>query len=111
MEDPYKHTARGNTTKHSAMYTMGHWEGQPVLQWTADSTGREPLHAEGQVGRGRANGEDAAELGRAEQEKEMRQKETAAEGLNMLGDGRDRNNMLQKWAQRLRGRLQQGKMS
>ena len=34
----------------------------------------------------------------------MNQKEAAAEGLDMLGDGRDRKDMLQKWAQRLRGR-------
>ena len=44
------------------------------------------------------------ELDRAEKEKEKRQKEGAAEGLNMLGDGRDRKVMLQKWAQRLRGK-------
>ena len=48
------------------VYTMGHWEGQPVIQWTAEPTWREPLHAEGQVGWGRADAEDAAELGRAE---------------------------------------------
>ena len=49
------------------------------------------------------DGEYAAELGRAEQEKEKRQKEAAAEGLDMLGDGRDRKDMLQRWAQRLGG--------
>ena len=42
------------------------------------------------------------ELGRAEQEKEKRHKEAAAEGLNMLGDGRNKKDMLQRWAQRLR---------
>ena len=56
------------------------------------------------MGGGRADGENAAELGRAEQEKEKRQKEAAAEGLDMLGDGRDRKDMLQKWGQRLRGK-------
>ena len=56
------------------------------------------------MGRGRANGKDAAKLDRAEKEKERRQKEAAAEGPDMLGDGRDRRNMLQKWAQRLRGK-------
>ena len=71
-------------------YTMGHWEGQPVIQWTAEPTWREPLHAEGQVGRGRAHGEDAAGLGREEQEKEKRQKDAAADGLDMLEHGRDR---------------------
>ena len=86
------------------VYTMGHWEGQPVIQWTAGPTWREPLHAEGQVGRGRVDGENAAQLGRAEHEKEKRQKEAAAEGLDMLGDGRDRKDMLQKRAQRLRGK-------
>ena len=55
------------------------------------------------MGRGRVDGEDAAELGRAEQEKEKCQIEAAAEGLDMLGDGRDRKDMLQRWAQRLRG--------
>ena len=86
------------------VYNMGHWEGQPVIQWMAEPTWREPLHAEEQVRRGRADWEDAAELGRAEQEKEKRHKEAAAEGLDMLGDGEDRRDMLQKWAQRLRGK-------
>ena len=85
-------------------YTMGPWEGQPVIQWTAEPTWREPLHAEVHVGRGKADGEDAAELGRAEQEKEERQKKAALEGVDMLGDGRDRKDMLQRWAQRLRGK-------
>ena len=86
------------------VYTMGHWEGQPEIQWTAEPTWREQLHSERKVGRGRADGKDAAELVRAEKEKERSQKEAAAEGLDMLGDGRDRKNMLQKWAQRLRGK-------
>ena len=86
------------------VYTMGHWEGQPGIQWMAEPTWREQLHPEGQVGRGKADGADAAELDRAEKEKEKRQKEAAAEGLDMLGDGRDRKDMLQKWAQRLRGK-------
>ena len=30
--------------------------GQPVVQWTAEPTWREPLHAEGHVGWGRADG-------------------------------------------------------
>ena len=54
--------------------------------------------------RGRADGKDAAKLDRAEKEKERLQKEAAAEGLDMLGDGRDRKDMLQKWAQRLTGK-------
>ena len=33
------------------VYTMGHWEGQPAIQWMAEPTWREPLHPEGQVGR------------------------------------------------------------
>ena len=86
------------------VYTMGHREGEPEIQWMAEPTWREPLHPEGQVGRGKADGTDAAELDRAEKEKEKRQKEAAAEGLDMLGDGRDRKDMLQKWAQRLRGK-------
>ena len=86
------------------VYTMGHWEGQPVIQSMAEPTWRELLHAEVHVGRRKADGEDAAELGRAEQENEKRQKEAAAEGLDMLGDGRDRKDMLQRWAQRLRGK-------
>ena len=49
------------------VYTMGHWEGPPVIQLTAEPTWREPLHSEGQVGRGRADGENAAELVKAEQ--------------------------------------------
>ena len=86
------------------VYTMGHWEGQPVMQCTAEPTWREPLHTEGHVGRGRADWEDAGELGRAEQEKEKHEKEAAAEGLDMLGDRRDRKDMLQRWAQRLKGK-------
>ena len=86
------------------VYTMGHWEGQPETQWTAEPTSREPLHSEGQMGCGRADGENAAELGRAEQEKGKRQKEAAARGLDMLGHGRDRKDMLQKWAQRQSGK-------
>ena len=70
----------------------------------AEPTWREQLHPEGQVGRGKADGTDAAEPDRAEKEKEKSQKEAAAEGLDMLGDGRDRKDMLQKWAQRLRGK-------
>ena len=86
------------------VYTMGHWEGQPEIKWMAEPTWREPLHPEGQVGRGKADGTDAAELDRAEKDKEKRQTEAAAEGLDMLGDGGDRKDMLQKWAQRLRGK-------
>ena len=86
------------------MYTIGHLEGQPAIQWMAEPTWREPRHPEGQVGRGKADGEDAAELDRAQKEKEKRQKEAAAEGLDMQGDGRDRKDMLQEWAQRLRGK-------
>ena len=86
------------------MYTMGHWEGQPEIQWTAERTWRGPLHVEGKVERRRADGKDSAELDRAEKEKERRQKEAAEEGLDMLSDGRDRKDMLQKWAQRLRGK-------
>ena len=79
------------------VYTMGHWEGQPAIQWMPQPKWREPLHPEGQVGRGKADGADAAELVRAEKEKEKRQKDAAAEGLDMLGNGRDRKDMLQKW--------------
>ena len=88
--------------------SMGHWEGQPAIQWMAEPAWREPLHPEGQVGRGKADGADAAELDRAEKEEEKRQKEAAAEGLDMLGDGRDRKDMLQKWAQGLRGKATAG---
>ena len=70
----------------------------------AEPTWREPLHREGKVGRRKADETDAVELDRAEKEKEKRQKEAEAEGLDMLGDGRDRKDMLQKWAQRLRGK-------
>ena len=87
------------------VYTMGHLEGQPEIQWMAEPTWREPLHPEGQVQRGKADGTDATELGRAEKAKKKRQKEAAAERLDMLGDGRDRKDMLQKWAQRLRGKV------
>ena len=67
------------------VYTMGHWEGRPVIQWKAEPTWGEPLHAEIDKGPGRTEGEDAAELVRAEQEKEKRQKEAAAGGLDMPG--------------------------
>ena len=70
----------------------------------AEFTWREPLHPEGVVGRGKADGTDAAELDRAEKEKEKRQKEAAAEGLDMLWDSGNGRDMLQKWAQRLRGK-------
>ena len=90
------------------VYTMGHWKGQPAIQWMAEPAWREPLHPEGQVGSGKADGADTAELDRAEKEKEKRQKEAAAEGLDMLGDGRDRKDMLQKWAQRLKGKATAG---
>ena len=86
------------------VYTMGHWEGQPAIHWMAEPTWGEPLHPKGQVGRGKADGADAAELDRAKKEKEKRQKEAAAGGLDMPGDSRDRKDMLQKWAQRLRGK-------
>ena len=78
------------------VYTMGHCERQPVIQWKAEPTWGEPLHAEFHKGPGRTEGEDAAELVRAEQQKEKRQKEAAAEGLDMLGDGRDRKVMPQR---------------
>ena len=86
------------------VYTMGHWEEQLVIQWTAEPTWREPLHAEVHVEQGKEVGEDAAEMVRAEQGKEKHQKEAAAEGLDMLGDGRDRKDMLHRCAQRLRGK-------
>ena len=86
------------------IYTMRHWDGQPEIQWKSEPTWGEPVHAEVPRGPGRAEGEDAAELSRAEQEKEKRQQGGAAEGLDILGDGRDRKDMLQKWAQRLRGK-------
>ena len=86
------------------VYTMGHWEGQPEIQWTAEPTWKEPLQSEGKVGTRRADGKDAAELVIAEKKKEKRQKEAVAEGLNMLGDGGDRKNMVEKWAQDVRGK-------
>ena len=86
------------------VYTMGHWEGQLVIQWTAEAIWRELVHAEVRKGPGRTEGEDAAELGAAEQEKKKHQKDAATEGLDMLGDGRDRKDMLQQWPQRLRGK-------
>ena len=75
-------------------------EGQAVQVYTW----REPLSAEVQKGRGKVDGEDAAELCREEQEKEKRQKEAAAEGLDMLGHRRDRGDLLQERAQRLSGK-------
>ena len=67
------------------VYTMGHCEGRPAIQWMAEPTWREPLHPEGQVGRGRADGADTAELDRAEKEKEKHQKEAAAERVGHAG--------------------------
>ena len=99
---------RGREGQAVQVYTMGHWEGQLAIQWMAEPTWREPLHSEGQVGRGKADGADAAELDRAEKEKGKRQKEAAAEGLDRLGDGRDRKDMLQKGAQKLRGKATAG---
>ena len=90
------------------VYTMGHWVGQPAIQLMAEPAWREPLHPDGQVGREKADGADTAELDRAEKEKEKRQKEAAAEGLDMLGDGMDRKDMLQRWVQRRRGKATAG---
>ena len=92
------------------VYTLGDWQGQPVIQWTAEPTWRKPLHAEVYKGQGKADGEDATELSRAEQEKEKRQKEEAVEGLDIVVDGRDRKDMLERWAQRLRGKATPCKM-
>ena len=86
------------------VYTMGHWDGQPEIEWKSEPKRGEPIHAEVLRGPGRAEGEDAAELSRAEQDKEKRQPEAAAKGLDVLGDRRDRKDMLQKWAERLRGK-------
>ena len=74
-----------------------------MIQWTAEPTWGEPLHVEIRKGPGRTEGKDAAELGRAEPEKEKGRKEAAAEGLDMLGDGRGRKIMLHRWAKRLKG--------
>ena len=46
----------------------------------------------------------AAELHRADKEKEKREREAAAEEIDVLGTGRDRKDMVRKWAQRLRGK-------
>ena len=76
------------------VYTTGHWDGQRIIQWKLEPTWGEPLHAQVLRGPGRAGGEDAADLSRAEHEKEKRQREATAEGLDILGDGRDRKDML-----------------
>ena len=84
------------------VYTLGQWNGHPEIQWKSEPTWGDRLHAGVLRGPGRPKSGDAAELHRAEQEKEKRQREAAAEELDILGNGRDRNDMLQKWAQRLR---------
>ena len=86
------------------VYTMGHCDRQPEIEWRSEPTWGEPLHTEVPRGPRRAQGEDAAELRRAEQEKKKRQREATAEDLVILGNGRDRKDMPQKWAQRLRGK-------
>ena len=86
------------------VYTMGQWNGQPEIQWKSEPTWGEPLHAEVLKGPGRAQGEDPVEVSRAEKEKEKRQREAAAEEPDKLGDRRDRKDMLQRWALRLRGK-------
>ena len=68
------------------VHTMGHWDGQPEIQRKVEPTWGKPLHAGVLRGPGRAEGEDAAELSRAEQEKGKRQQEAAAKGLDILGD-------------------------
>ena len=60
---------RGREGQAVQVYTMGHWEGRPEIQWMAEPTSREPLQPKGQVGRGKADGTDAAELDRAEKER------------------------------------------
>ena len=69
---------------------MGHWEGQPVIQWTTEPTWREPLHAEVHVGRRMADWEDPAELGRAEQENEKRQKDLGGSSCMVKDGGKGR---------------------
>ena len=83
---------------------MGHYEGQQKIQWKSEPTWWEPLHAEVLRGPERAEGEDAADLSRAEKEKEKRQREAFVDVLDILGDRRNRNDMLLRWAQRLRGK-------
>ena len=75
-----------------------------MIHWKMEPTWAEPLHAEVLKGPRQTEVGDPAELGRAEQEKEKRQRQAAAEGLDVLWDGRDRKDMLLRWAQRLRGR-------
>ena len=59
---------------------MGHWNGQPEIQWKSEPTCGEPLHAEVLRGPGRAEVEDGAEPSTAQQGKEKRQREAATEG-------------------------------
>ena len=61
MEDRIGLSREGQAVQ---VYSMGHWEGQPQIQWMAEPTWREPLHSEGKVGRGKADG--------TEQRKKMR---------------------------------------
>ena len=76
------------------MYTMGHWDGQPEIQWKSGPLCREPLHTGVLKEPRRAVNWDISELHRAVQEKEKRKREAAAEELDILGNGRDRKDML-----------------
>ena len=51
------HSGEGQAVQ---VYTIGHWEGQLVIQWKAEPSWREPLHAEIDKGLERTEGEDAA---------------------------------------------------
>ena len=67
------------------VYTMGHWEGQPAIQLMAEHVWREPLHPEGQVGRGKADGADAAELDRAEKKRRSARRRQRRKGWTCWG--------------------------
>ena len=84
---------------------MGHCDERPEIQWKSEATCAGPVHAEVLRGPESAGGEDAAELRRAEQEKEKRVREALAEELDIHGNGKDRKDMLQKWVQRLRRKV------
>ena len=60
------------------VYIMGNSDGQPEIHWKSEHTRGERLHAEVLGQPGRAEGEEAAELSRAKQDKEKRQREAAA---------------------------------
>ena len=83
---------------------MGHQDGQPVIPWKSGPIWGEQMHSKVRGDQGQDERGDTVELHRADKEKEKRGREAETEEMDILGTGRDRKDMVQKWAQQLRGK-------